>query len=234
MAWAKYQAAAHLAAKYDVHPLSSHQHRTASNLDASETLKVGSQNNAHAKSVLDTRQCTDSSTTALTTTSLTQLGVTKMEHIASSAEQTPSTRKRRVQINFPAQGKTKQSMRDECDINNIMAKYQTSGLLDFVNKRQPQYGDVTGVDFTKSMQTVAHATEMFMEIPSSVRKEFNNNPSEFFEFVNNPDNRDQAVAMGIFKEPLDRRTPVPREERTRASDKPEAPTPATPTPPPST
>lgn len=92
---------------------------------------------------------------------------------------------------------TKQSSKDDCDINNILAKYQRTGLLEFVNERQPQYADFSGFDFHGSMQVVAKANEMFSDLPATVRKRFNNEPSEFLAFVDDPNNFDEAVKLGL-------------------------------------
>ncbi len=40
----------------------------------------------------------------------------------------------RVQLEFAKTGRTKQSMRDECDINLIMKKYQKTGAIAHVNR----------------------------------------------------------------------------------------------------
>ncbi len=106
--------------------------------------------------------------------------------------------KQRQQIKFASQGRTKQAMQAECDINNIMAKYQKTGVIDFVNKHQPQYGDASGVDFQSAMQTVKRAEAMFADLPSTVRKRFNNNPSELLQFCENPENRQEAIKLGLL------------------------------------
>jgi len=112
-----------------------------------------------------------------------------------------------VSISFPEQGLTKQSFRDECNINNILAKYQKTGLLEFVNKNQPQYADFTGFDFMNAMNTVAKANEMFEQLPASVRKRFNNEPGEFMAFVDDAANTDEAVRLGLAT----KREPAPLE-----------------------
>lgn len=98
-------------------------------------------------------------------------------------------------------GRTKQAFREECNINTIMAKYQRTGLIEAVNKIQPQYADVAGVDFHFCMDQLVKAQEMFLELPSSVRKRFHNDPGEFLSFVGDPANRDEAVKLGLIVEP---------------------------------
>ena len=56
-----------------------------------------------------------------------------------------------------------QSFKDECDINNIMAKFQRTGMLEWINTHEGTYGDVTGASFEASMATILKAQEMFDE-----------------------------------------------------------------------
>jgi len=112
-----------------------------------------------------------------------------------------------VSVSFPEQGRTKQSHKDECDINKILIKYQKTGLLEFVNKNQPQYGDFSGFDFMNAMNTVAKASEMFDQLPAAVRKRFNNEPGEFMTFVDDPANTDEAIRLGLAT----KREPAPLE-----------------------
>lgn len=104
----------------------------------------------------------------------------------------------RVQLHFCGTGRTKQAMKDECDINVIMAKYKQTGLIEFTQKHQPQYADVSGLDFQSSLEIVAKARDMFADLPASTRKEFNNDPGEMLDFVQDPDNRAQALEMGLI------------------------------------
>ncbi len=108
--------------------------------------------------------------------------------------------KQRQQIHFPEQGRTKQAMQAECDINNIMAKFQKTGVIDFVNKHSPQFGDATGIEFQDAMEKVAKSREMFAELPSKVRKRFDNDPAQFLDFVNDPENEAEARVLGLTKD----------------------------------
>lgn len=106
--------------------------------------------------------------------------------------------KQKLSITFSGPGRTKQSFKDECDINNIMARFQQTGLLEFVNKNQAQYLDVTGFDYQEAMQTVANANSLFMQMPSALRAEFQNSPQKFVEFCENPENRPRMAEMGLL------------------------------------
>jgi phage internal scaffolding protein len=95
-------------------------------------------------------------------------------------------------------GRTKQSHKDECDINRVLRNYDKTGLLTHVNNASKNYGDFTQVnEYRESLDLVREANEAFSEIPAEIRKEFNNNPGEFFEFVTNPANNEKLVEMGL-------------------------------------
>ena len=106
-------------------------------------------------------------------------------------------------ISFAGQtSRTKQSFKDECDINQILAKYQTQGIVDHINKHEPQYGETTSLTYQDSMQIVAKANSMFEELPATVRKRFNNQPEQFLDFVQNPENKSELQKMGLLKTPF--------------------------------
>lgn len=108
--------------------------------------------------------------------------------------------KLRVAIVFPdGGGRTKQSFKAECDINNIMARFTRTGVLDFTNRREAQYGDVTGLDYQRAMDIVVQAKAMFAELPSGIRSRFQNEPAMFLEFVQDPANAEEMVKMGLAK-----------------------------------
>jgi phage internal scaffolding protein len=99
-------------------------------------------------------------------------------------------------------GLAQQHFKDECDVNNILRKYQKTGLLDHVNRFQGDYADLSAVpDFQDSLNAVIDAQEAFMTLPSSIRKQFDNDPVQFLDFVHDPSNRDEMVKMGLAKAP---------------------------------
>lgn len=86
-------------------------------------------------------------------------------------------------------GLTKQSFKDETDVNNIIAKAQKAGTLSHLLKYEGEYGDYSDVpDLLEANARLQRGQQIFNELPSEVRKEFGQDMSEFFAFVNNPDN----------------------------------------------
>jgi len=96
-------------------------------------------------------------------------------------------------------GLTKQSMAKETDINLIMAKYQRTGLVNFVNENQGEYMEAPDMDFHQAIDYIAKSKELFDEMPSSLRKRFNNDPGEFLDFVHDENNADEMVELGLAK-----------------------------------
>lgn len=100
---------------------------------------------------------------------------------------------------------TKQSFKDECDINNIMRKYQKNALVTHLNQYQGQYADVTGaVDYHTAMNVVTRAHSMFMTLPAELRKDFGNDPARFLDFATDPANEEKLVEMGLKKQEVQR------------------------------
>jgi len=129
------------------------------------------------------------------------------------------------------QSLTKQSFTDECDINNIMRKYQKTGAIEHVNKHEASYGFATSDTFQESLEIVAKAKNMFEELPSSIRTKFENDPSKFLDFVQNPENLTEMRELGLaHKLQPEQSIPAKQSEATIAEGdaKPEAPPPTEP------
>ena len=91
-----------------------------------------------------------------------------------------------------------QQFKESTDINNIMKKYEKDGVLLHVNRYQGAYGDFTVLpDFQTAMHKMMDAQDMFMTLPASIRKKFNNDPGEFVEFATDPENQDQLRELGL-------------------------------------
>lgn len=106
----------------------------------------------------------------------------------------------RVQKVFNEPTRTKQSFRDECDVNNIMYKFGAARILGHYGQFKGEYGDFLDVqDYQTSMNQIIQAQDMFMSLPSKLRARFENDPSQFLAFVSNPDNRDEMKSLGLLK-----------------------------------
>lgn len=94
--------------------------------------------------------------------------------------------------------KTKQSFKDDCNINVIMDKYRNTGTVPVHNK-EPKYGNFTnGGDFSQRMLQIKQANEDFMELPARMRAQFENDPAILLDFLDDPDNRLEAQELGLL------------------------------------
>ena len=93
----------------------------------------------------------------------------------------------------------KQSFRDECDINNILRKFNVTGQLP-VGSVQPQYGDFSGItDYQSALNAVMAAQDSFLQLPAKVRAKFDNDPALFLEFASDEANKDEMKALGLLR-----------------------------------
>lgn len=84
----------------------------------------------------------------------------------------------------PGELLTKQSMKDECDINNIVAKYEKTGVLTHLNATQATYADVSELGgYRDALDKVRAAEEVFMALPSELRAKFDNDPAKYLDFM---------------------------------------------------
>ncbi|AXH76017.1 MAG: internal scaffolding protein [Microviridae sp.] len=96
---------------------------------------------------------------------------------------------------------TRQEFAEECDINSLMARYDTHviGGPGNLPPAQPIYFDFADAPQTlmEYMQFQKDAEEQFMRLPAVVRKEFDNSALEFVAFATDPGNVDQMVSWGL-------------------------------------
>jgi len=112
----------------------------------------------------------------------------------------PDQNSDRAKLIFSRPSRTKQSFRDECDINNILRKFNVTGQLP-VGSVQPQYGDFSGItDYQSALNAVMAAQDSFLALPAKIRAKFDNDPALFVEFVSDEANKDEMKALGLLRE----------------------------------
>lgn len=106
--------------------------------------------------------------------------------------------RRRVKAPIKGKSLTKQSFAESCDINHILAKYEKTGVLEYARDNQGSYADVSQMgDFREACEVVLQARELFDAMPAKLRKRFNNDPGDFLDFMDDPSNKDEIVALGL-------------------------------------
>lgn len=114
------------------------------------------------------------------------------------------TPKTAVRCSFATTGETmtEQSHSKSCDINNIMKKYQKTGLVDHVREFGAMYVDLPPqADFQHHMEVVTAVKTIFGDLPSSLRNRFSNDPGLFLAFCADPVNADELVELGLVEAP---------------------------------
>jgi phage internal scaffolding protein len=90
-----------------------------------------------------------------------------------------------------------QHFKDECDINNILRQFNLTGVLP-ESPLSPRYGDFTGIgDYHSALNQVIAAEDEFMSLPANIRARFENDPAQLIEFLDKPENKNEAIELGL-------------------------------------
>lgn len=96
---------------------------------------------------------------------------------------------------------TRQEFVAECDINSLMARYETHviGGPGNLPPAVPMYADFASVPKTllEYMDFMGEAEAAFMSLPAVVRKEFDNSAHLFVDFASDPANLEQMRTWGL-------------------------------------
>ncbi len=117
--------------------------------------------------------------------------------------QSHNTPRKRVRIKFGKKSRTKQSFKDACDINLIIANHTRTGQISHLNHNTANYGYATSQDFASAMRTVTDAQNSFNNLSEEIQDRFNNSPGQFLDFIQDPDNKAEAIELGLRpKDPI--------------------------------
>lgn len=103
-----------------------------------------------------------------------------------------------------------------------------SGAQVNTNQKQPMYIDnYNNLDYQDSLNLVIAVKDKFMHLPAQVRERFKHKPEEFVQFMENDENKEEAIKLGLipddYEEPLfkadsDKTIPAPQEEEKPAQE----------------
>ena len=93
--------------------------------------------------------------------------------------------------------RTKQSFKDQTDINKILKKAQKTGSIAHLQKYpEAVYGEFDGeMDLLTAQTRLGRAQEIFAELPSEARAEFGNNPAQFVTWAADPANNARLAEL---------------------------------------
>jgi len=94
---------------------------------------------------------------------------------------------------------TQQSFKEECDINTIVERFNVTGLLPQANAL-PVYQNFEGIfDYQTAQNAIVQADAAFMQLPAQIRDRFRNSAAEMLSFLENEENREEAVYLGLLE-----------------------------------
>lgn len=88
----------------------------------------------------------------------------------------------------------------DADINNIVKSFGVSRIPLPPEVMDPAYyGDLTDIPDLRTILDISRAAqERFQALPASIRERFRNSPAALWDFVNDPRNLEEAVAIGLL------------------------------------
>lgn len=114
-------------------------------------------------------------------------------------EKDPKTGRVRVYTLNLEKSLTQQQYAAECDINNIMRKYETTGEFTHLTGKTGVYADFSEIkDYREMLDTVRYADEAFKALPAKMRQRFGEDPGQLLEFLQDRKNYDEAVQLGLI------------------------------------
>jgi phage internal scaffolding protein len=94
---------------------------------------------------------------------------------------------------------TRQSDALGADINDIMGRWEKTGVVPF-SGREPVFADVSSVgSFREAQEVMVRAQEGFMALPAAVRARFGNDPVAFLDFCGDAANRPELEELGLVE-----------------------------------
>lgn len=111
------------------------------------------------------------------------------------------TRKRTaVKIDFSeCELLTEQHYKQECDITNIVRKYEKLGITpEMMLFNESETMDIIDApSYLEAMNQIAEANNLFDGLPARIRQRFHNSPENFLEFMGDSKNIDEIEKIGL-------------------------------------
>lgn len=99
---------------------------------------------------------------------------------------------------FTKDSLVQQNQADECDINNIVKRFERGGTVPG-NPSQPQFLDLSApMTYQEMLNHTLEVQKAFERLPPMVRERFRNDPLEMVNFVMDEENRLEAEKIGLI------------------------------------
>lgn len=96
---------------------------------------------------------------------------------------------------FSTASKTQQGAAEGLSVGDIVSRHR--GVPSGFGLPAPRFGEWKAPDYHRSFNLVMSVDREFARLPARIRGQFNNQPALLLEFVNNSDNRMEAVRLGL-------------------------------------
>lgn len=111
--------------------------------------------------------------------------------------------------------RTKQSFKEECDVNNILRKYEKTGLITHVAAYKGRYEELPDpIEYQDALHAIRDAEVAFSSLPSKVRRYFNNDPAAFLSATS-----EELIELGLATSSTPSRAATP----SQSGEQPETP-----------
>lgn len=105
---------------------------------------------------------------------------------------------------------TQQHFTQDANINEIVRRFGLDGQPLPIPDFQGMYTDLRDIpDLRTVLEHARTAKEQFLELPPKLRARFHNNMLEMWEFINDPENKEEALKLGLLVEPKKEPPPEP-------------------------
>lgn len=117
----------------------------------------------------------------------------------------------RVSLVIEGESRTKQSFRDEVNINSVLARYARTGVWASGNNRPPRFEDVSGVgSFHEAIEKARGIRELVADLPPRAQELYTAAPAVFLHAYSEAADRADLEALGLL-EPLEAPVEAPVE-----------------------
>ncbi len=96
---------------------------------------------------------------------------------------------------YTQHGRAKQSFKNSCDINKLLEKGAKQGGLSHLERHGARYGDFASIDWENLPLQLAEGQQVFNELPAELKREFDQNPADFYNYVTDPENEDRLQEL---------------------------------------
>lgn len=133
-----------------------------------------------------------------------------MQTISVKKKLRGKTRSQQLAFDIERGSRTQQQFKQDADLNVLMQRYVKQNPRDplgfglAIQAGMGQSGDTTShVDLAEALNVVNASTEAFMDLDSSIRDRFNNDPLKLAKFLGEPKNQEEAYRLGLAVKPVE-------------------------------